>query len=540
MEDGIVPWLFKRQEKLAADRANFESEWHVIAERVIPRLDDMIVKRAHGVRRDQYVFDSTAPLALPVFAAALTAMLTPRGALWHTLRPKDPSLRRSKKIKMYLEDVRDILFDHRYAATAGFSSQTHEVYISLGAFGTGTLAVEDGLHRGLSYQAIPLSENYISQNAQGLVDSNWRKFQLTARQAAQRYREALPEKIRDAVEKEPEKEFDFLHCVFPNTDYVPGQWGDKGKPWQSFEVSYEGKQLLRSGGYFTNPFKTTRHITVNREVYGRSPAQDALADIRMLNAMSKTSLRYGERSADPTILTADVDSLSPFGSRPGGVNAGYVDSQGRVLAHALQLGGNPNFTLELMDQRRQAINRSFLVTLFQILVETPRMTATEVLERLQEKGALLAPTMDRQEQELLDPTIDRELDILHRAGKIPPPPPDLVDSGGVQVAYDNPYTQARKSHGAASVSRLLESAAPLGALDPKKLRRINGDEALQVLADGLGVPARVLYSDEQLAAMDAQEQQQQDLANLLTAAPIAAQTAKDAAQAQATVGKAPF
>ena len=35
------------------------------------------------------------------------------------------------------------------------------------------------------------------------------------------------------------------------------------------------------------------------------------------------------------------------------------------------------------------INDAFLVTLFQILTETPEMTATEVIERTREKGALL-------------------------------------------------------------------------------------------------------------------------------------------------------
>ena len=37
------------------------------------------------------------------------------------------------------------------------------------------------------------------------------------------------------------------------------------------------------------------------------------------------------------------------------------------------------------------INDAFLVTLFQILTETPEMTATEVIERTREKGALLSP-----------------------------------------------------------------------------------------------------------------------------------------------------
>ena len=46
-----------------------------------------------------------------------------------------------------------------------------------------------------------------------------------------------------------------------------------------------------------------------------------------------------------------------------------------------------------MDEERSLINDAFLVSLFQILTETPNMSATEVIERTNEKGILLAPTV---------------------------------------------------------------------------------------------------------------------------------------------------
>ena len=73
-----------------------------------------------------------------------------------------------------------------------------------------------------------------------------------------------------------------------------------------------------------------------------------------------------------------------------------------------------------MEQRRVAIDDAFLVTLFQILVDTPRMTATEALIRAQEKGMLLTPTMGRQQSEALGPQIERELDLLMFHRILPP------------------------------------------------------------------------------------------------------------------------
>ena len=56
---------------------------------------------------------------------------------------------------------------------------------------------------------------------------------------------------------------------------------------------------------------------------------------------------------------------------------------------------------KMMDIEKAIIHDAFLVTLFQILIDTPQMTATEVLQRAQEKGMLLAPTAGRMQAEFL-------------------------------------------------------------------------------------------------------------------------------------------
>ena len=150
-----------------------------------------------------------------------------------------------------------------------------------------------------------------------------------------------------------------------------------------------------------------------------------LPDIKMLNEMSKTVIRAAHKTVDPPLLLHDdgVLGLSRGGRPnldPGALNVGGIDDQGRPKVLPLQTGARPDLGLELMEQRRKVINDAFLVTLFQILVEGPAMTATEVLERAKEKGALLAPTMGRQQSEALGPMIERELDILARVpGALP-------------------------------------------------------------------------------------------------------------------------
>jgi hypothetical protein len=528
-----VQKILDRYGAMKAHRSLFEITWSEIAKRVLPRQDDFITRQSPGQRREEYIFDSTAQLALPAFASAMESMLTPRTQKWHSLQPLDPVLAEDDEVMTYLELVRDILFRNRYMPGANFASQAYEAYMGLGAFGTGILFIEDGLSKGFRYQTIPLAECFIAEDHQGVVDTVLRRYELTARQAKQKWGDKIPEAIAKCVDKEPDRKFEFIHMVHQNEE--GGRFA-----YKACDVSIEGKVLLAEGGYRTFPYAVSRYTMAPREVYGRSPAWDALADIKTLNEMSKTMLRYGQLVTDPPWITADLDGMAPFAVRPGAVNPGFMGEQGTPLARSLAPEGDPRISLELMDQRRQSINRAFLVTLFQILVDTPQMTATEAMLRAQEKGALLAPTIGRQQSEFLGPLITRELDILAHAGVLPPMPEQLAESGGrLDIVYDSPLSRAQRSEEGVGILRTLEALTPMANIDPTILQVINFEEAARVLAAVNGAPRRVIRSAEEMEAMKQQQVQQQQLATLLEAAPVAADTAKSLAQANSAMAQAP-
>lgn len=530
-----------RWEQMKSYRGLFERQWSEIAKRVLPRADDFIVQRAPGQRREEFIFDSTAQLALPAFAAAMESMLTPRTAKWHGLQPVDLELSEDDEVKLYCQRLRDLLFKVRYAPKANFASQTYECYMGLGAFGTAGLFIQDALAGGIRYQAIPLAELFIQEDSAGVVDTVYRKYSLTARQAYQKWGEKLPEAIAKCVAKEPERRFDFIHAVRPNTEIERGKKDYRGMAFHACDVALEGRMEMSRGGYRTMPYAVSRYTTSPREVYGRSPAWDAIADIKTLNEMSKTSLRYGQLVTDPPWITADVDSLAPFSMRPGSINAGYMNEQGQVLAKSLAPDTNPNFTLEMANQRRESINRAFLITLFQILVDTPQMTATEAMLRAQEKGALLAPTIGRQQSEFLGPIITRELDILQASGALPQAPEALKQRGGyLEILYDSPLTRAQKAEEGVGIMRTLEALGSLAQYDPSVLGVVNAERTFRKLADINGAPLEMINTPEEMQAKVDAQQQAAQAQQLLEAAPVAAQTAKTMAEAGQIAQQAKF
>lgn len=541
----IAADIIKQADKAKSDRANFDNQFEQIARYVLPRMGGFNTTTVKGARKDEFIYDSTAPLALPSFAAAIESLVIPRTQKYHGYKPSDPALLNNLNVMTYLERLRDLTFRLRYSARSNFASQASEVFLSLGAFGTGALLIEDGMSRGIMYRSIPLSQLWIVEDAWGFIVGFYWRYTLTVRQAIGKFGDKLPETVTKYAETEPEREFEFLFHVCENENRKHGNVGAEGMKYRAYDIVIEGKQLLRESGYRTFPLAVSRYTVAPGEVYGRSPAWDALADIKTLNEMAKTSLRYGQLVTDPPWLTADVDAMSPFSMRAGAINAGYMNERGEVLAKSAAPQGDPRFSLELQDQRRQAINRSFLVTLFQILVETPEMTATEAMLRAQEKGALLAPTMGRQQSEFLGTIITRELDIMAQSGVIDdalgPMPEELDAAGGVlDIEYDSPLTRAQRSEEGVGVLRTLETVGTIAQFDESVLGEINYKRSLKVVADANGAPLAMFNTPEEREAIEAAKQQAQDMQLALQAAPVIADTAKTAAQAQQASTAAPF
>ena len=548
MAESRAAEVLEGYDRLKGARGTWEQHWQEVAERVWPTMAEMTGWRTPGEKRSEKIFDSTAQRALPRFSAAMDSMLTPATQMWHGLRTGIPELDDNVSVQRWCDSIRDILFRQRYAPTANFASQAFECYMSLGAFGTSALFIDEIPGVTLRYRAIALSELVIDLDHTGRVDTVYRCFQLTARQAMQipGWADKLPRGIKSSAEARANDMFEFVHCVKPNGDYVAGRAGPQGMRYQSRYVSREGQVLLDDSGYRSMPYAVGRYVTGPREIYGRSPAMEALADIKSLQEMEKTMLRMAHRMVDPPLILAEEGALNAFSVRPNALNYGYLREDGTPLVQPLQTGGNLPIGIEMSDQKRKAVNDSFLVTLFQILVENPRvMTATEVLQRAQEKGALLGPTMGRQQSEFLGPIIDRELDLLSAGGNLPVPPPQLMDyimgGGEILPKYTGPLARLMKAEEAAGILRTIEAILPVAQAsgDMTVLRRINADQAVKVIAEANNVPAKALRTDEELEAMDAAQQEAAQMQQLLAAAPVAGQAAERFARAEQIAASAP-
>jgi hypothetical protein len=119
-------------------------------------------------------------------------------------------------------------------------------------------------------------------------------------------------------------------------------------------------------------------------------------------------------------------------------------------------------------------------------VSTPKMTATEVMERASDMARLLGATYGRLQSELLTPLVMRAVHILRRRGEIPDV---VVDGHSVELQYRSPLAQSQAQRDARN---LMTWMTALNQLGPQAQDAIDAAAAARWLGRTFNVPAEVL------------------------------------------------
>ena len=484
--------LFRDDQRLFSElqlyRNVFAAQWEEAARLILPTSLNTFYYGAYnfpGMKKTAEQVDASGALALSQFVAIVDSLVTPKNQIWHGLKA-DPYVMKNRDVREYFDEVRDILFDYRYRPIGNFHGQNTNNWQSLGAFGNATMFVDRLDSRwynnikGLRYKGVPLGETFYGENHQGIVDTMIRWFRRTAVQAAQAWGyDRLPGTIRTALDKDSQTPFDFLHVVRPREDYEPKRLDIKGLPYASRYWCVQGQNLMaKEGGFRVFPYAVSRYDQTPGECYGRGPAQLVLPGLKTLNAMKRTFLKVGHRIADPVYLIGD-DGLMSLDQRPGSINPGGMSADGKPLVGKL-VEGNIQVTLEMMQEERSIIDNTFFTPLFKTLTDHPDMTATQVIELMNERGMLIAPTLGRQHSEYVGGLVEREIDLLAEMGALPPMPAALKEArGDYQITDTSPLSMAAKANQLAGfnrwVSQLHEWASVSG--DQSILDPVNFDTA---------------------------------------------------------------
>jgi len=494
--------LLSRFDKLQSQRQNWETHWQDVADYMQPRKADVTKQRARGDKRMELIFDSSPIQAIELLAASLHGMLTNPSTPWFTLRFKDEDVDGEDEAKLWLESATDAM----YTAfnRSNFQQEIFELYHDLITFGTAAMFIEEDDADLIKFSTRHINEVFIAENDKGRIDTIYRRFKISARAAVQKFGDKISSDIRSIVDKDPYKEIEIIHAVYPRKDFNPTKKDKSNMPFESVYIEFKTGNELSVSGFKEFPFVVPRYLKASNEIYGRSPAMTALPDVKMLNEMSKTTIKAAQKQVDPPLLVPDDGFLLPVRTVPGGLN--FYRSGTRDRIEPLNIGANNPLGLNMEQQRRDAIRAVFYVNQL-MMQDGPQMTATEVIQRNEEKMRLLGPVLGRLQSELLKPLIDRVFNILLRNNQLPQAP-EFLSGRDIEIEYVSPLAKAQKSSELQSIMRAIEILGSLANVAPV-FDYVNFDNLVKHLADIVGVPQKILKSQSQVNAERQQAQQQQ-------------------------------
>lgn len=505
-----------RLESLEGDRRNWDYHWQDIAEVVFPRRADFVTSVVRGERKNTKVVDSTAIIANELLAAGLHGMLTNPASKWFKLQLTEQDLMKDQQVLLWLEEVERRIYMALNSPSASFASHMHELYLDMTAFGTGVMFIGEDPDTGdLLFSTKHLKECFLAEDAKGFIDTVYRKFEYSARQIVQRWGiENVGKDVSEAFNKgNLDKMFEIIHCVQPRRDRNPNSLDRSQMPVASVYILKDGKHVLSEGGVEEMPYVAPRWAKVSGETYGRGPGVSSLPDIKMLQEMAKTVIKAAQKIVDPPLLVPDDGALNPVRTVPGGLNFRRAGSDPIT---PLQTGGNIPIGMEMMQDTRERIRSAFYIDQLQ-MQQGPQMTATEVLQRQEEKLRLMGPVLGRLQTELLGPLVERVFNLLNRRGKFPPAPP-VLDGADYNIEYVSPLARAQRQQDANGLLRVFEIGSPIIQMQPESAQVINGEDTIRWLGDMFGVPNTLFKSPEDMEQMRQQQAEMQQMQQGLEAA----------------------
>jgi len=495
--------LTDRFNQLSQERITWESHWQDLADYILPNKNEIQRINTPGEKRNLKLFDSTAQQSNELLAGALHGMLTSPSSIFFGLSTGDPKIdERDDVRKFFAEATRRI---HQVLNNSNFQTEMHEVYLDLACFGTATMIISEDDKDLIRFSARQISEVFVAENNRGSIDVVYRKFKWDARQIAQEFGESnLHKNVKEALDKGDCRKFTIVHAVYPMELNIE----NKVFKYHSQYLLLDEKHIISEGKMREFPYIVSRWSKGSGEIYGRSPGMTALPDIKMINEVMKTTIRGAQKTVDPPLMLPDDGMVMPIVTKPGGLNFYRAGTTDKIETFAND--ARIDFGFQVLEDMRLRIRQAFFIDQLQ-LNQGPQMTATEVMQRTEEKMRLLGPMLGRQQSELLRPLIDRIFDVCLKKGVISEEEiPEILSDRKLDVQYSSLIAKAQRSAEVQTILRTLESVANIAQFDPTALDNFDANETVRYIAKMTDYPQELIRDSDEIEQLrQARAQQQQ-------------------------------
>ncbi len=503
-----------RFEALKTERSSINTEWEEIGRLVLPGRGRMYEPNdeENSIERSFYdKYDGTAVVAAQSLAAALHSGLTSPATDWFGLRFKQQTLNDDTVASAWLQACKDITFDT--IQESNFNLEINETYLDLVGFGTTVLFHEyDANDASFQFRASFPRESYFEEDFNGNLIGVYREKQYTTQQLMLKFPTTCPTSIKEqgASPGSANIKYTVLHTVRLNDD---NKDADISKILAADKRPFEERYILlkdstelteKKVSYYEMPAYAFRWGRMTGSKFGFSPAMNSLPDIRTLNRLVSQILDAAAKVIDPAVITTQRGIIGDIDLSPGG------ETVVRDLEAIKPFESGARFDVAGLEKNDlvTSIRQAFYVDQLELPMND-RMTATEANIRYEQMQRMLGPAGFRIQVEL-SKVINRSFNILYREGKFPDMPEIVREmEGEFEVEYLGPLARAQKMGAVDAFQNLMVIIGQVSAIKPEVIESIKWDDAMRDIALRMGVPAKLLKSDDELKKEKEARQQQE-------------------------------
>lgn len=524
----------QRLQALKDERSSWVTHWQQVSDMILPRRGRFLTSdRNRGGRRNRKIIDNTATMALRTLASGLMSGVTSPARPWFHLAPQMPQLIEDGEVKKWTSMVETILreiFNRSNVYNTLFS-----VYEELAAFGTAAMLVYENFDTVISCETLTVGQYCVAPSKSGHIETLYREQSLTVTQVVEEFVETAPNqfdwsRVSSAVRQQWENNVqdawvDVVQVIEPNPLYkgepldgspLPGPLKKFRSVWFEAGGASDGG-FLRESGFDEFPAMCPRWNLAGADIYGTSPAMDALGDVEQLQVEEKEKSKAVQKMVSPPLTAPSTmrteNIINPL---PDGIT--FYDPQmgsAPTVGPLYQVQPRVAELQQDMEVVRGRIRESFYADLWRMISDMDRsgVTATEIDARREEKLLMLGPVLERLHHELLDPLIDRAFAIALRAG-ILPDPPEALSGSPLRVEYISMLAQAQRAVAIGGIERVVSFVGNLAQAVPTIMDKLDADQAVDEVSNAIGAPPQIVRSDKDVAQIrqqraQAQQQQQQ-------------------------------
>lgn len=506
--------VIDRVKALEDDRSSWMPHWQELSRFVLPRSGRFVVTDVNkGDKRHNEIYDSTGTKALRTLASGLMSGATSPARPWFRLSIPDKELMKIDSIKLWLADVTTMLLS-TFARNGTYLS-LHRMYVELGLYGTAADILLDDFEKLQHHHVMTCGEYALAANWKGEIDTLSRQFMVPVGNLVREFGyKNCSQHVRYLYDRGNYNEMiQVAHLIEPRMERDPTKRDDKNMPFRSTYIevgSNEGLILRESGMDEFRPL-TPRWDLIDGNIYGGSPGQDSLGDVKQLQHQQLRKATAIDYQVNPPVQMPAALRNTPQKRLPGGVYYVEQTAPGLGIRTAWEVNLNLQHLLADIQDVRQRINEVYHKDLF-LMLSSPqavsgRLTATQVAEIHEEKLLVLGPVIERLHHELLQRLVDMAFNRLVATGLVPTPPEELQGQE-LKVEFVSILAQAQRAINTNSVDRFVGTLGQIAAFKPGVLDKFNEDEWADAYADMLGVDPSLITPDADVALIRKQRAEQ--------------------------------